>query len=164
MVGWHHQLNGHEFEQSQGDNEGQGSLACCSPRGQKEPDTTEWLNSNRNNKLHCIRTSSYGVQNSIFITSCPSGFHEYSCLKTAALGYDFWISCQALLQGLPLSVGTLSGGTFPSRLSPFSSGPMLPWLNNSKAPISISQSEGDKHTKINYSYEEKTQVLGFHLA
>ena len=31
MVGWHHQVNGHEFEQTPGDSEGQGSLACCSP-------------------------------------------------------------------------------------------------------------------------------------
>ena len=38
MVGWHHQLNGHEFEQSPGDGEGQGSLACCSPWGHKESD------------------------------------------------------------------------------------------------------------------------------
>ena len=33
MVGWHHQLNGHEFQQTPGDSEGQGSLACCSPWG-----------------------------------------------------------------------------------------------------------------------------------
>ena len=33
MVGWHHQLNGHEFEQTSGDGEGQGSLMCCSPWG-----------------------------------------------------------------------------------------------------------------------------------
>ena len=38
MVGWHHQLNGHEFEQTQGDNEGQGSLACCSPWDLKDSD------------------------------------------------------------------------------------------------------------------------------
>ena len=44
MVGWHHQLNRHEFEQSLGDSEGQGSLACCSPWGGKESDTTERLN------------------------------------------------------------------------------------------------------------------------
>ena len=44
MVGWHHWLNGHEFEQAPGDGEGQGSLACCSPWGHKEMDTTEWLN------------------------------------------------------------------------------------------------------------------------
>ena len=46
MVGWHHQLKGHEFGQTPGDKEGQGSLVCCSPRGRKELDTTEGLNSN----------------------------------------------------------------------------------------------------------------------
>ena len=45
MVGWHHRLNGHEFEQTPGDGEGQGSLACCSPWGHKELDMTEQLNS-----------------------------------------------------------------------------------------------------------------------
>ena len=44
MVGWRHWLNGHEFEQTPGDSEGQGSLACCSPWGLKESDTTEQLN------------------------------------------------------------------------------------------------------------------------
>ena len=44
ILRWHHQLNGHEFEQSPGDSEGQGSLACCSPWGCKESDTTEQLN------------------------------------------------------------------------------------------------------------------------
>ena len=48
MVGWHHQLNGDEFKQTLEDGEGQGSLACCSPWGCKELDTTERLNnSNR---------------------------------------------------------------------------------------------------------------------
>ena len=41
MVGWHHQLNGQEFEQTLGDGEGQGSLACCSPRGRRESDYKE---------------------------------------------------------------------------------------------------------------------------
>ena len=44
MVGWHHQLNGHEFEQAPGVGDGQGSLACCSPWGCKESDITERLN------------------------------------------------------------------------------------------------------------------------
>ena len=44
MVGWHHRHNGHEFEQTPGDGEGQGSLACCSPWGHKESDMTEQLN------------------------------------------------------------------------------------------------------------------------
>ena len=38
LVGWHHQLNGHEFEQTPGDSEGRGSLACHSPWGHKESD------------------------------------------------------------------------------------------------------------------------------
>ena len=46
MVGWHHRLNGHEFEQTLGDGEGQGRLLCCSPWGCKESDTTEQLNNN----------------------------------------------------------------------------------------------------------------------
>ena len=44
MVGWHHRLDGHEFEQAPGDGEGQGSLECCSPWGHKEPHMTERLN------------------------------------------------------------------------------------------------------------------------
>ena len=43
-VGWHHKLNGHEFEQTPGDGEGKGSLVCCSPWGHKELDMTEQLN------------------------------------------------------------------------------------------------------------------------
>ena len=48
MVGWHHWLDGHEFEQTLEDGEGQGSLACCSPWGHKELGTTERLNNNNN--------------------------------------------------------------------------------------------------------------------
>ena len=44
MVGWHHRFDGHEFEQALGDSGGQGSLACCSPWGCKESDTTERQN------------------------------------------------------------------------------------------------------------------------
>ena len=51
MVAWHHPLNGHEFEQALGDGDGQGSLACCSPWGCKESDTTEQLNDNNNSTL-----------------------------------------------------------------------------------------------------------------
>ena len=42
VVGWYHRLNGHEFEQTPGDGEGQGSLACCSPQSRKEMDMTHW--------------------------------------------------------------------------------------------------------------------------
>ena len=46
MIGWHHQPNGHEFEQTLGDSGGQRSLGCCSPWGHRELDTTERPNSN----------------------------------------------------------------------------------------------------------------------
>ena len=48
MAGLHHRLDGHEFEQTPGDGEGQGSLAYCSPWGGKEWDTTEQLNNSNN--------------------------------------------------------------------------------------------------------------------
>ena len=49
MVGWHHQLNGHESEQTLGDSEGHGSLACCSPWGCKVLNMIERQNNNNNN-------------------------------------------------------------------------------------------------------------------
>ena len=48
MVGWHHRLNEHEFERTSGVGDGQGNLACCSPRGRKESNTTERLNCTEN--------------------------------------------------------------------------------------------------------------------
>ena len=50
IVGWHHWLNEHEFRQTPGESEGQGSLACCSPWGYKELDTTEQLNWTESNE------------------------------------------------------------------------------------------------------------------
>ena len=47
MVGWHHRLNGCKFEKTLGENEGQGSLAGCSPRDYKKSDTPEQLNNNK---------------------------------------------------------------------------------------------------------------------
>ena len=46
IIGWHHRLNVHAFEQAPGDGEGQGRLACCSPCGREELDMTEWQNNN----------------------------------------------------------------------------------------------------------------------
>ena len=51
MVGWHHRLNEHEFEQTLEVSDRQGSLPCCSPRGGKELDMTEWLSNNAGMKL-----------------------------------------------------------------------------------------------------------------
>ena len=54
MVGRHHRLDGHEFEQAPGVGYGQGSLVCCSPWGCKELDTTEWLNWTELNIYVCV--------------------------------------------------------------------------------------------------------------
>ena len=51
MVRWHHWLDGHECEQTPGVDDGQGSLACCSPWGYKESDMTEWLNWTEQNSV-----------------------------------------------------------------------------------------------------------------
>ena len=53
MVGWHHRLNGHEFEWVAGVGDGQGGMACCSPWSHKESDTPEWLNWTARMKQWC---------------------------------------------------------------------------------------------------------------
>ena len=71
MVGWHHWLNGHELEQTQGDSEGQGSLACCSSWGCREPDnwtttvSSTWINFN--NKMTCKTNLQNYVCNDIYV-------------------------------------------------------------------------------------------------
>ena len=72
MVGWHHWL-GHEFEQTPGDSEGQGSLACCSPWGRKKSDTTYPLN---NNRVYIYSESSqlFGAVPQSYLRGCLSGY------------------------------------------------------------------------------------------
>ena len=70
MVGWHHWLDGHEFEQAPRIGEGQGSLTCCSPWGQKESEMTERLhwtdlfswNVRRKNHIVCVRGLATGLE------------------------------------------------------------------------------------------------------
>ena len=50
MAGWHHRLNGHEFEQAPGVGDGQGGLVCCKPWGRKESDMTKQLNNKPNSR------------------------------------------------------------------------------------------------------------------
>ena len=57
MVEEHHRLKGHEFEQTLGDSEAQGSLVCSSPWGHREADTTWRLNNNTNEKTKAQRSS-----------------------------------------------------------------------------------------------------------
>ena len=57
MAGQYHRLNGHEFQQTPRDCKGQGSLACCSPGGHKESNTTEQLN---NSSVAVGKTEAWG--------------------------------------------------------------------------------------------------------
>ena len=72
MVGWHHRLNGHVFEQALGDGEGQGRLAYCSPWGRKELDMTEPLKSNSMCTVIC--------ENDYFFLFNPYTCYIISCL------------------------------------------------------------------------------------
>ena len=72
MVGWHHQLNGSEFEQALGDCDRQGSLACCSPWGLKELDMTEWLNNNSNNNPYSVSYLFLQHYRSTYVAICTS--------------------------------------------------------------------------------------------
>ena len=65
MVGWHHRLDAHEFEQAPAVGDGQGSMACCSPWGHKESDMTEQLN----NKMHIHKVCVY-VYTQMYIQMC----------------------------------------------------------------------------------------------
>ena len=102
MIGWHHWLDGHEFEQALGDGEGQGSPICCSPWGHKELDMTEWLNNKKIiyflyrkyiHRIWCALTNIYGYvtltmeMKNIFITQitvslCKSVFSRLQSLVT----------------------------------------------------------------------------------
>ena len=67
MVGWHHRLDEHEFKQSLGIDDGQGSLTCCNPWDHKESDTTEQLNWTEIISLNWIN---YGMQPKSMIFLC----------------------------------------------------------------------------------------------
>ena len=124
MVGWHHQLNGHEFEQTQGDDKGQGSLACCSPWGHKESDMTKLLNNNRTqipspltpSSAHCLRHPGRLCRPKVFRKVLNTGklTHHYTLanvlkvvyqLSSDSLGiqgtHNFWIRLQRMEQHIP---------------------------------------------------------------
>ena len=68
MVGWHHRLYGHDFEQSPGDSEGQGSLACCSPGGCRGLDTPECLNNNHHLGSVCVSLIQFNLEHLLNIS------------------------------------------------------------------------------------------------
>ena len=99
MIGWHHWLSEHEFEQVLGDGEIQGSLFCCTPWGCKELDMTEWLNSNNFYNLACLLQKTLVAQETVIRDngSCASSGVEVKLaqvplcvnLMSSHLCYDF---------------------------------------------------------------------------
>ena len=83
MFGWHHRLNGHDFEQTLGDDEGQGSLECCSRWGHRESDTTEQLN--KDQQQQCVYK----------LLGFPGGTggkeNACQCRRHKRCGFDPWV-------------------------------------------------------------------------
>ena len=86
MVGWHHWLDGHEFEQTPGVGDGKGSLVCCSPWSRRELDTTEWLNNKNSKSSLVVLSGSFGYHWSCLISFLseliPSHSEKYHFLRT----------------------------------------------------------------------------------
>ena len=87
MAGWQHWLNGHEFEQTLGDSEGQGSLVYCSPRGCREFDMTEWLNINMEQQCQ------HHLGANIFPTRSHNPRLHLGSTKLEYIYYNSWMIC-----------------------------------------------------------------------
>ena len=97
MVGWHHGLYGHEFEQAPGVGDGQGSMVCCSPWACKESDTTEQLNCTERSVRKDVC-----VSRSVVFDSLQSHALQPTRLLCPwdSLAKNTGVDCQALLQGI----------------------------------------------------------------
>ena len=113
MIGWHHWLNGHEFEKTLGDSEGQGSLAFCSSWLHKELDTTEWLNK--------LAVQTYDARPREGSTKCP--MHRRSLLPFS--GSVGGLEPRALSCGDRWLAGWLAGSPVHSPVSGAQEGRLL---------------------------------------
>jgi len=93
MVGWHHWLNGHEFEQAPGIGNGQGGLACCRPWGCKESDRTEQLNWTEHSLndvyLNYFSQNKFMTSDKYFFFSFAVSMH-ISCFSPVQLFVTLW--------------------------------------------------------------------------
>ena len=94
MAGWHHWLDGHESEQAPGAGDGQGSLVCCSPRGHKESDTTEWLNWTELHHLFQFFNpeSLLLVVSLLFVSLTWAALLLSHSTENASSGIEWWVS------------------------------------------------------------------------
>ena len=88
MIGLHHRLDGHEFEEALGVGDGQGSLECCSPWGCKELDMTEQLNGTE----HVLTTHFFSSLNNILLSGCTPISLSIHLLKDILVTSKFWSS------------------------------------------------------------------------
>ena len=131
MVGWHHRLSGHDFEQALGDGEGQGSLACCSTWGHKESDMTKQLNSDEEPQPTYAQRRSAPLISCFLAQPWPRPLHPPGLLRAVLL-----LQLQLLLHPLrPLQLLLLEPPPLlllpslllhlqPSHLGPFCSQPV----------------------------------------
>jgi len=91
MVGWHHPLNEHEFEQALRGDEGQRSLVCCSPWGCNESERTEQLKNSSVNQGLCLRPTREGVMLGVFFPPkvFAAGCRFFLCFILLSLFYFF---------------------------------------------------------------------------
>ena len=111
MVGWHHQFDGHEFEQAPGVGDGQGSLVCCScscsPWGRKESDTTEWLNwTDKSNRKVC------SLHQDMYIISLAALFIDVPTVKIQIPSTMRWINCDLLIWWNAVQQFTVTSSTW----------------------------------------------------
>ena len=105
MVGWHHRLNGHEFEQTPGDSEGQGTLSCGSQWGHKKLDRTYQLNNNSNHHQYIERYHCSGIC-SLVLLSRQSTPHAWPQATTKVLRGSL------LSRNLPLKLALASASLY----------------------------------------------------
>ena len=165
MVGWHNRLNGHEFEQTRGDGEGQGSLACCISWGRKESDMTQQLNDNNymykyifiirrcmytcKSKYHIVESESCSVMSD---SQQPHGLQPARLLcPWSSPGQKTEVGSHSLLQGICPSQGLNQGHPY--------CGQILNQLSHQGSPVSTPKTE----LKDNFLREiiSETKVKGW---
>ena len=109
MVRQHHQLNGHEFEQTLGDSEGQGSLACCSPWGHKV--STQQLNNNNKTSLSILRKYP-----NVYFLFLNTYWFQIKCL-TSLISADMTLYVYILQYGIILYKQTKSARFLPTTVA-----------------------------------------------
>ena len=128
MVGWHHCLDGHGFEQTPGVGDGQGSLECCSPRGCKDSDMTEQLNNNSSFIVTSVQFSSVSqscltlcdpmdarlpcppLSPGVCSNSCPLSQWCYIIILSSAAPFSFSLQSFPGSGSFPMSKLFASGG------------------------------------------------------